>query len=77
MRGYINIPQTIYCKRCKECGARPVVAPVSDIGYVVKCSNDDRHYQTVAGLIDIDDWNQHNSVLVPTEKFSLIPVAVW
>ena len=62
MRGYVNIPKSIYCKLCKECGSRPVVAPVSDIGYVVKCSANDDHYQTMPGLIDIEDWNRYNTI---------------
>ena len=28
--------------------------------YIVKCPNDNSHYQTEAGLIDIEDWNLHN-----------------
>ena len=62
MRGYVNIPKSIYCKLCRECGARPVIAQVGDIGYVVKCSKDDSHYQTMPGLIDIEDWNRHNTI---------------
>lgn len=62
MRGYVNIPKSIYCKLCKECGSRPVVAQVSDIGYVVKCSANDDHYQTMPGLIDIEDWNRYNTI---------------
>ncbi|GAA3972534.1 hypothetical protein [Mucilaginibacter dorajii] len=62
MRGYVNIPRTIYCKFCKICGARPVIEPAADGLYVVKCPNDDGHYQTRSGLIDIDDWNRNNTV---------------
>ncbi|WP_295716611.1 hypothetical protein [Mucilaginibacter sp.] len=62
MRGYINIPKTICCKFCKICGARPVIEPAADGLYVVKCPNDNGHYQTRAGLIDIDDWNTNNTV---------------
>ena len=47
MKGYVNIPHSIYCKLCKECGSRPVIAQVDDIGYIVKCSKDDSHYQTM------------------------------
>jgi hypothetical protein len=32
-------------------------------GYVVKCPNSDDHYHTVSGIIDIEDWNIHNSQL--------------
>jgi hypothetical protein len=62
MRGYVNIPKTIYCKFCKICGARPVIEPAADGLYVVKCPNDDGHYQTRSGLIDIEDWNLNNTV---------------
>jgi len=62
MKGYVNIPKSIYCKACKQCGTRPVIA-VWGSGYVVKCPHDDAHYQTKPGLIDIEDWNIHNTVL--------------
>jgi hypothetical protein len=62
MKGYVNIPKSIYCKVCKQCGSRPVIA-VWGNGYVVKCPQNDTHYQTKPGLIDIEDWNIHNSVL--------------
>ena len=62
MRGYVNIPKTIYCKFCKICGGRPVIEPAEGGVYVVKCPNDDGHYQTRPGLIDIDDWNRNNTV---------------
>jgi hypothetical protein len=62
MRGYINIPNTICCKFCKICGARPVIEPAADGLYVVKCPNDNGHYQTRVGLIDINDWNTNNTV---------------
>ena len=63
MRGYVNIPNSIYCKPCKQCGARPIIALAGQDGYVVKCPANDSHYQTKPGLIDIEDWNIHNSVL--------------
>ncbi|WP_158557084.1 hypothetical protein [Mucilaginibacter conchicola] len=63
MKGYVNIPASIPVKNCKYCGARPVVALVDGIRYVVKCPNDDSHYQTKAGVIDIEDWNFHNTSL--------------
>lgn len=62
MRGYVNIPRSIYCRTCKICGARPVIALADDMGYVIKCPNSDSHYKTRAGLIDINDWNLHNNV---------------
>jgi hypothetical protein len=60
MKGYVNIPPSFPAKNCKYCGARPVILLVSSNRYVVKCSHDDRHYQTKPGAIDIDDWNIHN-----------------
>ena len=62
MRGYVNIPESINCKPCKVCGARPIVALVDDGGYVVKCPTNDSHYHTTPGLIDIEDWNRNNTV---------------
>lgn len=63
MKGYVNIPRSVYCKLCRECGARPIIAHVGLEGYVVKCPGDDNHYTTTAGIIDIEDWNIHNTVL--------------
>jgi hypothetical protein len=60
MKGYVNIPETIYVTMCRECGARPIIAPAGDLGYVVKCPMNDEHYQTLPGLIDIESWNLHN-----------------
>lgn len=67
MKGYVNIPKSVYCKRCRECGARPIIAHVGIEGYVVKCPNDDSHYQTIPGIIDIEDWNIHNTELYETD----------
>ena len=77
MRGYVNIPGTIFCKLCKECGARPVIAKVGDIGYVVKCSKNDHHYQTMPGLIDIEDWNRHNTITAASIDFNRSPLMAW
>jgi hypothetical protein len=77
MRGYVNVPQSIYCKVCRECGSRPVIALVDDIGYIVKCSKDDRHYQTMPGLIDIEDWNLHNTVPVQSTDYSIGTMLAW
>jgi hypothetical protein len=77
MRGYVNIPKSIYCKVCKECGARPVIALVSDIGYIVKCSKDDKHYQTMPGLIDIEDWNRNNTIPTPVIDYNLGSLMAW
>jgi len=77
MVSYVNIPKSIYCKLCKECGSRPVIAKVSDIGYVVKCSKDNSHYQTMPGLIDIEDWNRHNTVTAVFADYSQIAAMAW
>ena len=77
MRGYVHVPQSIYCKVCRECGARPVVALVDDIGYIVKCSKDDRHYQTMPGLIDIEDWNRHNTMPSSSTDYNLSARVAW
>jgi hypothetical protein len=50
---------------------------VDDIGYIVKCSKDDRHYQTMPGLIDIEDWNRNNTILASTADFNQNPVMAW
>jgi hypothetical protein len=62
MRGYVNVPQSIYCKVCKECGARP---------------KDDRHYQTMPGLIDIEDWNRHNTIPASSTDFNFNAMLAW
>lgn len=64
MKGFVNIPKTIYVKPCEECGARPVIAVAGEEGYVVKCPNND-HYATPAGIIDLENWNQHNKITSP------------
>ncbi|ASU35654.1 hypothetical protein [Mucilaginibacter xinganensis] len=77
MKGYVNIPGSIYCRLCRECGARPIIARVSDIGYVVKCSNNDNHYQTMPGLIDIEDWNNHNTITAAPIDFNIKSRLAW
>jgi len=72
MKGYVNIPKTIYVKPCAECGARPVVAVAGEEGYVVKCPNND-HYKTPAGMINLDDWNLHNKNTSPGDYNSTKP----
>jgi len=62
MNGSLTIPKTIFCKFCKICGARPVIEADRAGLYVVKCPNDNGHYQTRPGLIDIDDWNRNNTI---------------
>ncbi len=59
MKGYVNIPNTIYVKPCVECGARPIVELAGEDGYVVRCPNND-HYTTPPGIIDLENWNKHN-----------------
>jgi hypothetical protein len=71
MRGFVKIPSSIYCKLCKECGSRPVIAKVEEIGYVVKCPNNNSHYQTLPGLIDIEDWNRNNQVNMVSADYLL------
>lgn len=66
MRGYINIPASITCSACKYCGARPIIALAEKGEYIIKCPNDDTHYQTIPGLIDIEDWNLHNVPSITT-----------
>jgi len=60
MKGFVNIPKTIYVKLCRHCGARPIIALAGKGEYVVKCPVSDNHYQTTPGLIDLEDWNMHN-----------------
>lgn len=67
MLGYLTIPKSIFCKLCKTCGARPVIEADAAGFYAVKCPNNPNHYQTHAGLIDIDDWNLHNTIYFITE----------
>lgn len=67
MRGYITIPASVSCAVCKECGARPIIAPAEAGEYIVKCPNSDSHYHTEPGLIDMDDWNMHNIPATPEE----------
>ena len=50
---------------------------VSDIGYVVKCSKDDSHYQTMPGLIDIEDWNLHNTTPILPAQNTQTPITAW
>jgi len=72
MRGYLLIPDSVECSACKYCGARPIIAMAEMGEYVVKCPNSDSHYQTPPGLIDIEDWNQHNIKPV-TEQVDIAP----
>jgi hypothetical protein len=54
-----------------------VIALVDDIGYIVKCSKDDRHYQTMPGLIDIEDWNRHNTIQSSATDYNLSAMVAW
>lgn len=60
MRGFLTIPHTMYVTACSHCGARPVIALIKVGEYSVKCPVSDTHYHTEPGLIDLNDWNQHN-----------------
>lgn len=71
MRGYIEIPKSVECTVCKYCGARPIISVAEKGEYTVKCPNDDSHYHTESGLIDIEDWNQHN-VATPSSELDHI-----
>ena len=77
MNGYVKIPATIHCKLCKDCGARPVLAAIDEIGYIVRCPNDNNHYQTMPGLIDIDDWNRHNTITAISIDYNYSPMLAW
>jgi hypothetical protein len=71
MRGYIIIPKSVSCNLCKQCGARPIITLAEKGEYIVKCPNDDSHYQTAVGLIDIEDWNIHN---MPSSIAEISPI---
>jgi hypothetical protein len=60
MKGYVNVPENVFIKQCKECGARPIIALLYEGFYVVKCPISDNHYHTQPGLIDLEDWNANN-----------------
>ena len=77
MRGYVNVPGSMYCKLCKECGSRPVIALIEDIGYIVKCSGNDRHYKTRPGVIDIEDWNRNNTLQPASLLHRHQPALAW
>ena len=59
MKDFLQIQPAIFCEPCKDCGARPVVEQLKD-KFVVRCPNEDRHYKTKPGLINIADWNLKN-----------------
>ena len=75
MRGYVNIPNSMYVRRCKDCGARPIIALASIGMYMVKCPGSDSHYHTEPGLIDLEAWNMHNNSK-PTDDYSLNQIAI-
>ncbi|RFZ82181.1 hypothetical protein DYU05_16305 [Mucilaginibacter terrenus] len=68
MRGFLNMPQSLNCKVCKHCGAAPIIFLTDQALYVVKCPNDDGHYQTAPGVIDVEDWNFHNTDVMETGR---------
>lgn len=61
MRGYVNIPNTMYVRGCAVCGARPIIALVNMGSYTVKCPANNSHYHTEPGLIDLELWNRNNN----------------
>jgi len=75
MRGYVNIPNTMYVRCCKYCRARPIIALVSIGAYTVRCPVSDHHYHTEAGLIDLEEWNINN-MIKPAGDFNLNQLAV-
>ena len=77
MRGHITIPKSIPCCACKYCGARPIIALSGKDQYVVKCPMNSNHYQTPAGLIDIEDWNTHNLPAIEPELEDASMVACY
>ena len=78
VRGYLHIPGSVHCVACKHCGATPIIVPVDDIGYSVKCPDNDSHYHTPPGIIDIESWNYHNnSINVPVPAFDPAPLFAW
>jgi len=56
----VNIPDSMFVRRCVVCGAWPIVALVSRCDYTVKCPENETHYHTEPGLIDLEEWNLHN-----------------
>jgi hypothetical protein len=67
MKGYVKVPSSLICKGCMYCGAKPIIALEGRDGYVVKCPNNDEHYKTPPGLIDIENWNSHNTIFNETD----------
>jgi hypothetical protein len=72
MLGYIMLPKSVTNVACKFCGAQPVIARTVAGEYVVKCPNNDSHYHTEPGLIDIEDWNTHN---IPSSSDHITTIA--
>jgi hypothetical protein len=75
MRGYVNIPNSMYVRCCKYCGERPVIALVSIGMYMVKCPASDNHYHTEPGLIDLEEWNRNNNIK-QADEFNLNQIAL-
>ena len=55
----------------------PVIVPVDDIGYSVKCPDNNSHYHTPPGLIDIAGWNYHNTANSPVASFDPASFFAW
>ncbi len=60
MPRHIKIQQSVKCEDCIVCGKRPVIEQINGGKYIVRCPVDISHYQTPAGLIDINNWNENN-----------------
>ena len=54
-----KIQPAIFCEPCKDCGARPVIKQVKG-KFIVQCPNNESHYSTKPGLVDVKDWNLKN-----------------
>lgn len=61
---FIEIQPQIHCELCKDCGARPVVEQIRD-KFIVRCPDNNKHYKTKPGFVDIQDWNLKNKIHTP------------
>lgn len=56
---FIDIQPNVHCEPCKDCGARPVIEQVRQ-KYFIRCPKSDAHYKTKSGMVNFNDWNNHN-----------------
>lgn len=63
MDSILKVPRSLNCKACRVCGAAPIIFLNDQALYVIKCPNSESHYQTSPGVIDVEDWNFHNTNL--------------